>query len=270
MGWFDGETKFDATAPIIGDATFVAKWGVNVIIYNQSKEEVKKFVVEVDTVIPTEEIPEAVVNEGFVFTGTWHKSYTVSAAPVDITVPVTAETKLYPGVLAESVTDLAGTWTCEKDGVVYTFIIDVTVDENGKVTGADATVMVDGVIVDISSVQYNASSTYMQFAIKYYKEGSTSASTYAINYYTDGTVKYSSILLTKVGATATYTVTFNTDGGSAIEAQTVVDGEAATAPVVPTKEGYTFAGWYLDDAPYNFETPVTADITLVAKWEAAA
>ena len=270
MGWYDGEIKFDAATPIKGDFTFVAKWGVEVTIYNQSKEIVKTFIVEDGTVIPADEIPEAVVNEGFVFTGTWHKSYTVSAAPVDITAPVTAATKLYPGVLAESVTDLAGTWTCEKDGVVYTFIIDVTVDENGKVTGADATVMVDGVIVDISSVQYNASSTYMQFAIKYYKEGSTSASTYAINYYTDGTVKYSSILLTKVGATATYTVTFNTDGGSAIEAQTVVDGEAATAPTVPTKEGYTFAGWYLEDAPYNFETPVTADITLVAKWEAAA
>ena len=270
MGWYDGETKFDAATPIMGDFTFVAKWGVEVTVYNQSKEIVKTFIVEDGTVIPADEIPEAVVNEGFVFTGTWHKSYTVSAAPVDITAPVTAATKLYPGVLAESVTNLAGTWTCEKDGVVYTFIIDVTVDENGKVTGADATVMLDGVIVDISSVQYNASSDYMQFAIKYFKAGSTTAYTYAINYYTDGTVKYSSILLTKVGATATYTVTFNTDGGSAIEAQTVASGEVVTPPTVPTKEGYTFAGWYLEDAPYNFETPVTADITLVAKWEAAA
>ena len=100
--------------------------------------------------------------------------------------------------------------------------------------------------------------------------GSTTAYTYAINYYTDGTAKYSSILLTKVGVTDTYTVTFDTDGGSAIEAQTVASGAVVTPPTVPTKEGYTFAGWYLEDAPYNFETPVTADITLVAKWEAAA
>lgn len=78
--------------------------------------------------------------------------------------------------------------------------------------------------------------------------------------YTDG-------YCTKCGAACTHSYT---DGGSTIEAQTVVDGEAATALTVPTKEGYTFAGWYLEDAPYSFETPVTADITLVAKWEAAA
>ena len=268
MGWYDGETKFDAATPIMGDFTFVAKWGVEVTIYNQSKEIVKTFIVEDGTVIPADEIPEAVVNEGFVFTGTWHKSYTVSAAPVDITAPVTAATKLYPGVLAESVTDLAGTWTGEKDGVVYTFIVDVAVDGNNKVTGATVTVSVDGVIVDVASIQYNASSTYMQLAIKYYKEGSSSASTYAVNYYTDGTVKLGSpsLVLKKFGV---HTVTFNTDGADAIASQTVVDGETVEIPVVPTKEGFTFAGWYLDDAPYNFETPVTTDITLTAKWEAA-
>ena len=270
MGWYDGETKFDAATPIMGDFTFVAKWGVEVTVYNQSKEIVKTFIVEDGTVIPADEIPEAVVNEGFVFTGTWHKGSAVSAAPVDITAPVTAATKLYPGVLAESVTDLAGTWTGEKvnsDGTVnvYTFIIDVAVDGNNKVTGATVTVSVDGVNIDVASIQYNASSSYMQLSIKYYKEGSTSASTYAVNYYTDGTVKLGSpsLVLEKFGV---HTVTFDTDGGNTIEAQTVVDGEAAVAPVVPTKEGYTFAGWYLDGVAYDFETPVTADITLVAKW----
>jgi len=273
MGWFDEDgNEFDiASTPITSDITLTAKWGYTVTIYNQNKEEVTNFLVEKDTPIPEDKIPEAVVNEGFVFTGTWHKSYTVSAAPVDITAPVSGTTKLYPGVIEESITDLAGTWTGEKansDGTVnvYTFTIDVAVDENGKVTGVTVVPVVDGVTYEPESVQYNASSSNMQLCIKYYQEGSTSIKQFAINYNaTEETVKLASpsIVLKKFGV---HTVTFDTDGGNAIEAQTVVDGKAAVAPVVPTKEGYTFAGWYLDGSAYDFETPVTADITLVAKW----
>lgn len=64
----------------------------------------------------------------------------------------------------------------------------------------------------------------------------------------------------------TYTVTFDTDGGSAIAAQTVIEGEKATKPADPTKTGYTFAGWFKDGAAYDFDTAVTADITLTAQW----
>ena len=274
MGWFDGETKFDATTPINGNFEFVAKWGVEVTIYNQNKELVKTLIVEDGTVIPAEEIPAAEVNEGFVFTGVWHKSYTVSAAPVDITVPVTAATKLYPGVIKESITVLDGTWIGEKknsDGTVnvYTFTIDVAVDENGKVTGATVTVSVDGVSIDVASIQYNTSSTYTQLAIKYYKEGSSSASTYAVNYYDDGTVKLGSpsIVLTK--AVPSYTVTFDSAGGSAVDAQTVKEGSTATAPEAPTRDKYLFKGWLLNGEVYDFATPVTGDITLTANWVAS-
>ena len=70
----------------------------------------------------------------------------------------------------------------------------------------------------------------------------------------------------KTTPTVSYTVTFNSDGGSAVAAQTVNSGETATKPANPTKEGYTFAGWYLGDNEYNFSTPVTGNITLVAHW----
>ena len=66
-----------------------------------------------------------------------------------------------------------------------------------------------------------------------------------------------------------YTVTFNTNGGSAMESQTVDEGAAATRPDDPTKTGFTFAGWYSDSsltAEYNFATPVTENLTLYAKW----
>ena len=64
-----------------------------------------------------------------------------------------------------------------------------------------------------------------------------------------------------------YSVTFNTDGGSVIIPQTVEDGNLATEPKAPTKEGHNFLGWYLNDNEYKFIRPVREDITLTAKWE---
>ena len=63
-----------------------------------------------------------------------------------------------------------------------------------------------------------------------------------------------------------YTVTFDTDGGSSVSAATVEEGKTAAKPTAPTKEHYTFAGWYLGDAEYNFSAPVTSDVTIKAKW----
>ncbi len=64
------------------------------------------------------------------------------------------------------------------------------------------------------------------------------------------------------------TVTFDTDGGSAVEPQTVVSGRKAVRPADPVRSGYTFAGWYLDGEVYDFDTPVTTDLTLTAHWTA--
>ncbi|MBQ2793605.1 MAG: InlB B-repeat-containing protein, partial [Clostridia bacterium] len=74
------------------------------------------------------------------------------------------------------------------------------------------------------------------------------------------------LTVTSCGKKVNYTVTFDTDGGSAVEAQTVEEGATATAPEAPTKEGYTFAGWYVGEAAYDFGTPVTADVTVKAAW----
>ena len=67
----------------------------------------------------------------------------------------------------------------------------------------------------------------------------------------------------------TYTVTFNSNGGSAVPAQTVKAGEKAVKPANPTKSGYSFSGWYSDASlttQYDFNSAVNADITLCAKW----
>lgn len=62
-----------------------------------------------------------------------------------------------------------------------------------------------------------------------------------------------------------YTVTFDADGQT--EDVSVKEGEKVSAREAVQKDGYTFLGWYLGDQKYDFDTPVTADITLCAKWE---
>ena len=62
------------------------------------------------------------------------------------------------------------------------------------------------------------------------------------------------------------TVTFNSNGGSAVSAQLVVDGDTAQEPAEPTKTGYNFQGWQLAGGDFDFSTPVTQDISLVAVW----
>jgi uncharacterized repeat protein (TIGR02543 family) len=67
-----------------------------------------------------------------------------------------------------------------------------------------------------------------------------------------------------------YTVTFNTDGGSTAPAeQTVVSGEPVAKPADPTKEGYIFSGWYNGQTPWDFSTGITQAITLTAHWTEA-
>lgn len=66
--------------------------------------------------------------------------------------------------------------------------------------------------------------------------------------------------------TSNHTVTFDTDGGSAVDTQNVPYGGNATLPAAPTKSGCTFAGWYLGDETYDFTAAVTENLTLTAKW----
>lgn len=79
----------------------------------------------------------------------------------------------------------------------------------------------------------------------------------------------SNITLYAKWTTVTYTVSFNTNGGSAITPAQVAKGGLVTKPLPPTKNGAAFDNWYSDAAlntAYNFSTPVTADLTLHAKW----
>ena len=76
--------------------------------------------------------------------------------------------------------------------------------------------------------------------------------------------------LFKLGAVESWTVAFNSNGGSACDTKFVATADGKLVkPADPTRDGYTFGGWYTDEActqAYDFSTPVTADLTLYAKW----
>lgn len=69
-----------------------------------------------------------------------------------------------------------------------------------------------------------------------------------------------------------YTVTFNTNGGSTVASKTVAANATIEKPADPRKDGYTFTGWYKESSLNNsvsFPYTVTGNVTLYAKWTAS-
>ncbi len=77
------------------------------------------------------------------------------------------------------------------------------------------------------------------------------------------TVKYNKIV--------DHSVSFDVKGGlPEISAQKVAHNHLATRPTDPVKEGFTFDNWYIDETltvPFDFNTPITSNILLIAKWK---
>ncbi|MBS1416292.1 MAG: leucine-rich repeat protein [Clostridia bacterium] len=74
------------------------------------------------------------------------------------------------------------------------------------------------------------------------------------------------------GAT-TYKVTFDTDGGSAVETQTVKEGEKAVRPANPAKDGFVFDNWYTAETGgeiFDFDAAVTGNVTVYARWNSTS
>ncbi len=81
------------------------------------------------------------------------------------------------------------------------------------------------------------------------------------------TMPAKNVTLKVTGVKNQYSVTFDSDGGSSIAAQSVAFGEKAVKPADPTKTGYTFKEWQLNGASYDFGKAVSENLTLKAVWE---
>ncbi len=62
-------------------------------------------------------------------------------------------------------------------------------------------------------------------------------------------------------------VIFDSQGGTSVAAEKVVNGNVVSEPDTPVLSDYIFDGWYLDGEKYDFTKEVTEDITLIGKWK---
>ena len=87
------------------------------------------------------------------------------------------------------------------------------------------------------------------------------------NFETDRVADYTT-LTAKWDPFPTYTVSFDSQGGSSVESQYVVESYTASMPKAPTKQNSKFLGWFWNDEEWIFDSnPITDNIILVAKWE---
>ena len=73
------------------------------------------------------------------------------------------------------------------------------------------------------------------------------------------------ILNGKYVAIKKYKVTFDAQGGSKVASKEVIENTSVEEPTT-TRDGYEFNGWYLNNEKFDFQTPISKNITLKAKW----
>ena len=133
---------------------------------------------------------------------------------------------------------------------IKTYNVKVTLDENEYT--ADIR---EGEMVTVDSLSIPVKEGYR---IKFYNEAEEEVDL-------STPISADMVLTAKYLEIKTYTVKFDAQGGSKVEEAKVTEEEKVSEPTT-TRDGYTLDGWYLDNAKYDFSTPVTKNITLKAKW----
>ena len=182
--------------------------------------------------------PTAPTATGYTFGG-WYTDAACTTA-YNFTAAVTGDVTLY------------AKWTA----VTYT----VTFDANGG-TGSmtDATGISGNYTLPENGFTAPAGKQFKAWSVGGVEK--TAGATITVNANTTVTAIWENIPVTY------YTVTFDSNGGSAVAAQNIEAGQKATKPADPTKDGYDFKGWTLNGSAYDFNTAVNGNITLVATWE---
>ena len=229
---------------VTGDITLYAKWTINgykVSFYSDGAVLSEAGVEHGNKVTQ----PGDPTNEGKTFVG-WVTTSPTSSTLFDFSAPITKDTKVY------------AKWSTSTTGKIY--IINFSKNGHGITTSKTGLSLGQTITkpADPTAEGYTFGG--------WYKEAECNN---AWNFDTD-TVQKSQILYAK-WTINTYTVNFDTQGGSAVPAQTVEYRAKATAPTAaPTREGYTFDGWYKEQECTNiwgFETDVvTGETTIYAKW----
>lgn len=200
------------------------------------------------------EMPIAPVKDGYVHLG-WYNSIDASGTKVDLTsLVINNQTTIV--VYAKFVIALHKAYIYEEGDVTGIPIITINnIAHRTKFSELEVT-MPD------ANIGYEFDAFYSKYKdIRYTADYEIVSNIHLYPYFK-----------TLAQSSATKTITFVSNGGSAVENQTVNYGELVTEPSNPTKADSTFLGWYKDVAltiPYDFASPVgSSDFTLYAKWSA--
>lgn len=261
-GWLKGESAASFPLTVTEDITLIAKWNMNnyTVAFDANCDNAtgemanESFSYDVSKKLSANEY----VRAGYDFAG-----WSLVAAPAE-------SDKIYED--EEAVSRL----TDEKDGTVTLYAqwkaatYTVTFDKNGG-TG-------DG--MDAMSVTYGAAAkkltknTFTNGTKRFmgWADSTEKAAAGDVDYIDEAEVSNLTADLTLYAVWKdVYTVTFNSRGGTEVEAQNIVSGGTVTKPADPTNGTLVFAGWYTTDGEddknaYVFTTPVTKSFTLYAKW----
>ncbi len=277
LGWYDEDTKAQAGEyKVQKDVTLVAHWKLDpsylkyTVIFNSmgGSDVLSQTVTNGQkAACPDNPTKEAIVSESYSFAG-WYTStdngVTLSANAFDFNTPITANITLYAKWTATPITYV----------VIFNSNGGSDVSSQTLTGGQKATKPADPTKTAIVSEGYFFAGWYTST-----DDGRTlSVSVFDF----DTPITADTTLYAKWTSSAfTYTVSFNAKNGSSITSQTVTGGQKVTRPDAPTKaaivsETYSFEDWYtstdegntLSAAAFNFDTPITENITLYAKWTA--
>jgi len=173
--------------------------------------------------------------------------------------PTPGTTTITGGAGKVTVSDYAAVTNCK----LYLVPSSLYPTGGGAIDLGDANIIeitANGVIPGLSVGAYNL---YTIYARTFPKHGAYAAGIPVAVTDTNNTTT------TTGGGPATYTVAFNSNGGSAVSNVSVVSGNKVAKPADPTKEDFIFGGWFSDAAlttAYDFDKAVTSGLTLYAKW----
>lgn len=245
LSWYEDDTfknEWDFETPVEEDITLHAKWEKIIPEYTVEFDSVGGSHIENVLVLENEnvEMPEVPTKDGFNFKG-WYTESTYENV-FDFATGITEDITLY------------AKW--EVEVILYTVTFDSKL----------------GFTIEEIKVEAN---TTVERPIDPSREGYVFEGWYT-DVDKDELFDFNTLINNDITLSAkwtevenVYTVTFDSNGGSAIDEQSVIEGELVEKPVSPILDGHTFIGWFEDEnftVEYDFTTLVDQDLTLYAKW----
>ena len=243
-GWLLDGRPFDFSTPITGNLTLTAGWQENEppapVTHTVTFDSAGGSTIPAQTVTDGAAAidPGTPTRDGYTFTG-----WLLDGKPFDFSTPITGDITLTAG------------W--EESGEPVPTIHTVTFDDG---TGNTVTVNVqEGETVQEPSAPSRDGYEFTGWLLD--------GTPYDFTTPVTGDITLTAGWEKTAEPVTTFTVSFRTNGGTAVEQQTITEGGTVEKPMDPTRDGYTFTGWLLDGQPYDFTTPITGNIVLDAAWE---